>query len=248
MPDTQQGCGSDISVVIAEANQLNCQLVESAFRARRNHVSVVASAVGSRETLDVIKERRPDVAIISAQMETGPLDGYYILRELHSLQTKTRLILLLGSRERELVIDAFRCGARGVVFRDEPLETLAKCIHAVHRGQVWANSLHLGYLLDVLSQMPMRLHDSQGMELLSKREAEVARLVAEGLTNRGISVQLGLSEHTVRNYLFRIFDKLGVSTRVELVLYCFQEQQSRSAAAARDASAAKLGTSGAPAS
>lgn len=247
MRDTRQEC-ADISVVIAEANQLNCQLVESAFRSRRNHVAIVASAVGSRETLDVIKARAPDVAIISAQMETGPLDGYHILRELHSSQTKTRLILLLGSRERELVIDAFRGGARGVVFRDEPLDTLAKCIRAVHRGQVWASSLHLGYLLDVLSQMPMRLHDSQGMELLSKREAEVTRLVAEGLTNRGISAQLRLSEHTVRNYLFRIFDKLGVSTRVELVLYCFQEQQSRPAAPARDGPAAKSGANGASAS
>lgn len=245
MRDIQQEPGVEISVVIAEANQLNCQLVESAFRARRNHVAIVASAVGSRETLDVIKARAPDVAIVSAQMETGPLDGYYILRELRSLQTKTRLILLLGSRERELIIDAFRCGAHGVIFRDEPLETLAKCIHAVYRGQVWANSLHLGYLLDVLSQMPVRLHDSQGMELLSKREAEVSHLVAEGLTNRGISAQLGLSEHTVRNYLFRIFDKLGVSTRVELVLYCFQEQQTRSSPDPRDVSAARNASNGA---
>ncbi len=247
MNELQQSSLDGISVVVAEANQLNCQLVESAFRSRRNHVAIVASAVGSRETLEVIKERAPDVAIISAQMESGPLDGYYILRELHSQQTKTRLILLLGSRERELVIDAFRCGARGVVFRDEPLETLAKCIHAVHRGQIWANSLHLGYLLDVLSQMPMRLHDSQGMELLSKRESEVARLVAEGLTNRGVSVQLGLSEHTVRNYLFRIFDKLGVSTRVELVLYCFQEQQTRSSRAGPGPPAPKNGSNGTPA-
>jgi len=236
--------GSIVSVVIAESNQLNCQLVESVFRSRRNRVAIVGSAVGSRETLEIIKEQAPDVAIISAQMESGPLDGYYILRELHTLQTKTRLVLLLGSRDRELVIDAFRCGAHGVVFRDEPLETLAKCIHAVHRGQVWANSLHLGYLLDVLSQMPMRLHDAQGMELLSKREGEVARLVAEGLTNRGISVQLGLSEHTVRNYLFKIFDKLGVSTRVELVLYCFQEQQSRASNPPPASPAAKNGTNG----
>ena len=239
MASAEQAC---ISVVVAEANQLNCQLIENAFRSRRNHICVIACAVGSQEALAVIGEQQPDVAIISAQMETGPLDGCRLLRELHAAGTKTRLILLLGSRERELVIDAFRCGARGVVFRDEPLETLAKCIHAVHRGQVWANSLQLGYLLDVLSQMPIRLHDSQGIELLSKREAEVVRLVAEGMTNRGISVQLGLSEHTVRNYLFRIFDKLGVSTRVELVLYCFQEQQ------ARAASAKKSVANGAPAS
>jgi DNA-binding CsgD family transcriptional regulator len=67
----------------------------------------------------------------------------------------------------------------------------------------------------------VRLHvvNAQGVELLSKREEEVVGLVANGLINREIAEQLGISEHTVKNYLFRIFDKLGVSTRVELVLY-----------------------------
>jgi DNA-binding NarL/FixJ family response regulator len=71
----------------------------------------------------------------------------------------------------------------------------------------------------------MRLQDARGIYLLSKREEDVVRLVAQGLMNREISVQLGLSEHTVRNYLFRVFDKLGISTRVELVLYYLQERQ-----------------------
>jgi DNA-binding NarL/FixJ family response regulator len=244
MHDVQQSWSSVVTVVIGEASQLNCELVASAFRPKRAHVSVVASAIGALQTLAVLKEHEPDVAIISAQLETGPLDGYHLLRELHALQSKTRAILLLDSRERDLVIDAFKCGARGVVFRDEPLETLAKCIHAVHRGQVWANSQHLGYLLDVLSQMPVRLHDAHGVELLSKREGEVVRLVSEGLTNRGISVQLGLSEHTVRNYLFRIFDKLGVSTRVELVLYCIQDKQNQSLNARMDERTEKNGNNG----
>jgi DNA-binding NarL/FixJ family response regulator len=141
------------------------------------------------------------------------------------LNAKTRAVMLLPSRERDLVIDAFRCGAHGVIFRDEPLETLSKCIHAVHQGQVWANSEHLGYLLDALGHAkPLHLQDARGLNLLSKREENVVRLVSEGLTNRQISSDLGLSEHTVRNYLFRIFDKLGVSTRVELVLYCLQDR------------------------
>jgi len=76
--------------------------------------------------------------------------------------------------------------------------------------------------------MPMRLQDARGMNLLSKREESVVRQVAEGMTNREISAHLKLSEHTVRNYLFRIFDKLGVSTRVELVLYCLQERHNGS--------------------
>jgi len=215
-----------IRVLLAEANYLNCQLVERALRSRRIGVSVIACAVGSDDALASIKEHEPEVAVISAQLQEGPLEGYRVLREIRSLQSRTRAIMLLSSREREFVIDAFRCGAHGVLFRDEPLEILAKCIHAVHRGQVWANSLHLTYVLDALRQaMPLRLRDARGIQLLSKRELEVARLVAEGLTNRAIAIELRLSEHTIRNYLFRIFDKLGVSTRVELVLYCLQERQ-----------------------
>jgi DNA-binding NarL/FixJ family response regulator len=134
--------------------------------------------------------------------------------------------MLLNSRDREAVVDAFRSGARGVIFRDEPLKTLSKCIHAVHRGQVWVNSQHLGYLLDALGQVTTsRLQQSHLKEHLSKREEDVVGLVAEGLSNKEVSEQLRLSEHTVRNYLFRVFEKLGVSTRVELVLYCLQERQ-----------------------
>jgi DNA-binding NarL/FixJ family response regulator len=233
MQKAQQSRNSVVTVLVAESNQLNCQLVESAFRPRRNRVSVVASAIGSQHALTLLNERKPDVAVISARLQEGPLEGYRVLSELRSLQTATRAIMLLESRERDLVVDAFRCGAHGVVFRDERLETLGKCIHAVHAGQVWASSEHLGYLLDALSHaMPLRLQNAQGSDLLSKRQEEVVRLVSEGLTNREVSAQLGLSEHTVRNYLFRVFDKLGVSTRVELVLYCLQRKQKSPSAAA----------------
>jgi len=229
MPGAQQSRSSAISVLIAESDHMNCQLVESAFRPKRTHVTIVASAVDSNRALALVKETKPDIAIISAKLQEGPLEGYRLLRALRSLQFKTRTIMLLDSREPDFVIDAFRCGAHGVVFRDEPLETLGKCIHAVHEGQVWANGLHLGYLVDALGQsMPMRLQDARGIERLSKREEDVVRLLAQGLTNKDISAKLGLSEHTVKNYLFKIYEKLGVSTRVELVLYFLQERQSRS--------------------
>jgi DNA-binding NarL/FixJ family response regulator len=228
--NAQQSRSSVVHVVIAEANHMNCELVESVFRSKRNGVAVIGFAVNSRDALSLLKERQPDVAVISSHLQEGPLEGYRLLREMRALQSRTRAILLLESREREYVIDAFRCGARGVIFRDEPLETLGKCIHAVHQGQVWANSEQLRYVLDALGQtMPVHLRDARGIELLSKREEEVVRLVAEGMTNREVSERLALSEHTIRNYLFRIFDKLGVSSRVELVLYWLGERQKRSA-------------------
>jgi DNA-binding NarL/FixJ family response regulator len=228
MPKALESQTNVVNVIVAEASEMYCQLVESAFRPRRFRVSVVASAVEAVRAVNLLKEREPDVAIISDQLHEGPSAGFAVLRELRALQTKTRAVMLLSSRERAPIIDAFRSGAHGVIFRDEPFETLSKCIHAVHQGQVWANSKHLGYLLEALAQVkPLRLQDARGANLLSQREEKVVRLVAEGLTNRQISAELGLSEHTVRNYLFKIFDKLGVSTRVELVLYCLQEKTPR---------------------
>jgi DNA-binding NarL/FixJ family response regulator len=224
MQDAQQS-QSSVHVVVAEASFQHCQMVESIFRPKRTGITVVACTADSRDALARLKEHAPDVAVISARLRGGPLEGYQVLRELHLLHSKTRVVMLLDSRERDLIVDAFRCGAHGVVFRDEPIATLGKCIHVVHRGQVWASSENLGYLLEAFGKaMPLRFQSSNGAKLLTKRESDVARLVAEGLTNRAISKQLGLSEHTVRNYLLRVFDKLGVSTRVELVLYCIQDQ------------------------
>jgi DNA-binding NarL/FixJ family response regulator len=112
MSSTQQSRSSVVKVIIAEANQMNCQLVESAFRPRRRRVAVVASAVSSVQALNLLKERTPDVVIVSAQLQDGALEGYRVVRELRSLHSKTRAIMLLDSRDRDLVIDAFRCGAR----------------------------------------------------------------------------------------------------------------------------------------
>src|ERR1700735_2110081 len=171
MQNALESCSSSssVSVLVAEANEMSCQLVETALRPRRYRVSVVASAIDSSEAVSLLKERAPDVAVISSHLREGPLEGFRVLRELRALQSRTRAVMLLASRERDLVIDAFRCGAHGVIFRDEPLETLSKCIHAVHQGQVWANSEHLGYLLDALGHAkPLHLQDARGLNLLSK--------------------------------------------------------------------------------
>jgi DNA-binding NarL/FixJ family response regulator len=111
---------------------------------------------------------------------------------------------------------------------------LARCIESVHVGQIWASSQELHYLLDeVRRAKPLGIVDAKGKTLLSVRENQVVRLVAEGFSNREISQQLSLSEHTVKNYLFHIFEKLGVSTRVELVLYAMARRDEASAAAQR---------------
>jgi DNA-binding NarL/FixJ family response regulator len=96
----------------------------------------------------------------------------------------------------------------------------------VHKGQIWANSHQLHLLLDTLTNAgPARVPGARGVGLLTNREAQVMQLITEGMTNREISLLLGITEHTVSNYLFRIFNKLGVSTRLELALYALKQPQ-----------------------
>ena len=134
--------------------------------------------------------------------------------------------MLINANEDDLVLRAFRAGARGVFCRGTPLKALSKCIRKVHEGQVWASSDQLRLLLEFIANLePRMIPKKGGMTLLSPREQEVACLVAEGMTNQDIANQLKLREHTIRNYLYHIFEKLGLSSRVELTLYALSQPE-----------------------
>jgi DNA-binding NarL/FixJ family response regulator len=211
-----------IRVLSADSTRMNSQLLGAALE--RDHRFEVLEPVSEvREIISTAFKERPTVAVISAELEDNPRKGFEAARELHTARPEIRIIMLLDTSERGQVVEAFRSGARGVFCRSESLKSLAKCILCVSQGQIWASSKELRYLLEALGEsLPMRAIDTGDAALLSRREQEVVRCVAEGLSNREIAQRLGLTEHTVKNYLFRIFDKLGVSKRVEVVLYAYR--------------------------
>ncbi|MBA3916547.1 MAG: response regulator transcription factor [Acidobacteriales bacterium] len=210
-----------IRVIAADNTRMNSQLLASALERDKRFQAIEVGADNSSLAAAILKEQ-PEVIVISAQLDDNPKKGFDVAREVHAARPDINIVMLLDSSERSAVVESFRAGARGVFCRSEPLKALAKCILCVHQGQIWANSKELRYLLEALSEaLPLHVVDARGAVLLSKREQEVVRCVAEGLSNREIAQRLGLTEHTVKNYLFRIFDKLGVSKRVEVVLYAY---------------------------
>ncbi len=219
-----------IRVAVADATRMNCELTVGALKRCNNRFDVQALTSNSSDALRELQDSRPDVAIISARLEDGPLTGFKILHQLRASESKTPTVMLLDSTERDLVVDAFRGGARGVFCRGYAFNTLPKCIRSVHQGQVWVSNLELEFLLElVITLRPLKIQQTGGMALLTPRERDVARLVAEGMRNQEIALNLNISEHTVRNYLLKIFDKLGISSRVELVLYAFSGVEGASA-------------------
>jgi DNA-binding NarL/FixJ family response regulator len=215
-----------IRVLAADKTRMNTQLLGNAL-GRENGFLVIAAEPTEGAILAAIAKEKPDVVLLSVILEDDPALGLRVARQLRALHPETHIIMLLDASERNSVVEAFRAGARGVFSRTESLHTLAKCIHCAHSGQVWANSREQEYLLEAVSEaISMRSLDNSGLPSLSKREQDVVLCVADGLSNREIAHRLNLTEHTVKNYLFRVFDKLGVSSRVEVVLYVFKLMQS----------------------
>jgi DNA-binding NarL/FixJ family response regulator len=153
------------------------------------------------------------------------------LRRFHLSHPEIPKVLLVETCDPELVVGAFRSGARGIFsIADSNLHLLCKCLLRVAAGQIWANTEQLNYVMDLVSEVPsLRVLNSRGGSLLTPREEQVVALVAEGLGNRQIAAELNLSQHTIKKYLFRIFEKLGVSSRVELVLYAVNNGDPRQA-------------------
>ncbi len=191
-------------------------------RSRYRH-TIVGYATDSAGVRAGFSKNLVDVAVISAHLRDGVSAGFSVAREIRSSFPTTNVVMLTDAIQGSVVVEAFRSGVKGIFSREEPFEALCKCIHAVSQGQVWANSKELHFVINALARTSsVDKVNGQGSKmptLLTKREAGIVRLVAEGLTNRDISQQLNLSEHTVRNYLFRIFNKVGISSRLELALY-----------------------------
>ena len=213
-----------ISVVVSDGNYMNSELLARAL-SRVKTLTVLKRAVNFSDTLEAIVDLRPDVAVLSTHLADGPYKGWEILRRTRELSVGTRCIVLMDQGEQEAVIDVFRAGARGIFRRSTPMHLLAKCISAVHSGQIWASNADLQLVLGALERaMPFRYVNSRGEALLTSREQELVPLVAHGLTNKEISARLCVSEHTIKNHLFRIYEKLGISSRVELILYAVSER------------------------
>lgn len=222
MPNAENR-GPVVNVFLADGSTMGCELMAAALVRSRYRFAVTGYSTDLARFRAVIDQATADVdvALISASLKDGPVAGFQLTRELRDSCPQARIIALLDSSERSLVVEAFRAGASGILSREQPFDVVCKCIHAVYQGQVWASSKEVQYALDALTQNEALSIQkaSKTRTVLTKREEGVVRLVSEGFTNRDISQQLNLSENTVRNYLFRIFNKVGASNRLELALY-----------------------------
>jgi DNA-binding NarL/FixJ family response regulator len=224
-----------ITVLVVDSNQTQSQLLSSALR-RQGSLKVNLCAADLAECLSVLEAEGADVILIADGVNHDRQQLYELVRGIHAVHPQAGIVLLLDSYDRELVINALRAGARGLFcLASLPFKLLCRCIASVHQGQFWTNTEQMRFVVDALSAGPTaHLVNSRGKVVLTAREEQTVNLVSEGLNNREIAAELQVKEGTVKKSLLRIYDKLGVSNRVELVLYALSHREERAAEAAEE--------------
>lgn len=185
--------------------------------------SVVGEACDGKEAIEVARRLKPDILVLDLAMPR--IAGMEVLRELTTVDNSIRVIVLTGTIDKQQLVDSLRLGARGIVLKDSAADDLVHAIHTVHNGQYWIGQRGVGDLVGALQQA---LTDKPAKTSfgLTSRELQIVRAVAEGDTNKGIGQRFSIAEDTVKSHLSHIFDKLGVSSRLELGLFAINHHLS----------------------
>jgi DNA-binding NarL/FixJ family response regulator len=185
---------------------------------------VVAEARDGKEVLEVLEEHQPDILLLDLKMPG--LDGLTALQKLQNSRTKTKVIVLTASEDKNQFVQAMKFGTCGIVLKQTATELLIKSIRKVHSGEIWLDSHTTAAVMRQFSSpmesVPLGSRD-RDRSPLSQREREIVVLVAQGFKNKEMAEKMFISEQTVKNHLHNIFDKLGVSDRLELALYAIHK-------------------------
>jgi two-component system, NarL family, nitrate/nitrite response regulator NarL len=184
-------------------------------------VQIVGEASNGVECVKMLGKFKPDILLLDLRMPEK--DGLGVLEEVNFDSLPTRVIVLTAAEDDRDVVRAMRLGARGVVLKQSASDLLLKSIRKVSDGEIWLDNRMTAEVIDAFKKSS---ESGQRREkpLLSDREKEIVQLVAQGFRNREIGEKLFISEQTVKNHLHNIFDKLGVSDRLELALYAIHHR------------------------
>lgn len=205
------------SVLVADSSRIHTQLL-SEILGRDFDLQVIHWDFDQTRIASTAADHAANVLVLSSVLNGGCEESLAIVKEMRETTPGTRIVVLLDSLHEQTVLDFLRSGARGIFPREGSLDMLRKCIHTVNRGEIWLDNQRLSLLVESLASAPaLPSIKAKGIETLTRREHEVLEWMVQGLSNREISDRMQISPHTVKNYILRIFDKMGVSSRAELL-------------------------------
>jgi DNA-binding NarL/FixJ family response regulator len=202
-----------IRLVLVDDHPLIIRGLQALF-ALEPDFEVVATCLTSAEGLAAVRSHQPDIVLLDIRMPD--IDGFGMLRAMNSDPASPRIVLLTAEIDDQATLEALRLGVQGIVLKDMPSQSLLQCLRKVYSGEHWVEHRSVGRALATFVQREAALREIS--RVLTAREIEVMRMLAGGLRSAGIASKLHVSEGTVKTHLHRIYEKLGVDGRVQLIL------------------------------
>jgi DNA-binding NarL/FixJ family response regulator len=189
-------------------------------------IEIVGEASDGNEVVQVIQQTKPDIVLLDLRMPN--MDGLAALQALQHIDQKCKIIVLTASEDKNEFVQAMKLGCAGIVLKQTAPELIVKSIRKVFGGEIWLDSHTTAAVMRQFAAPGDMMNGGVGTKgrersPLSQREREIVGLVAQGYKNREMAEKMFISEQTVKNHLHNIFDKLGVSDRLELALYAIHK-------------------------
>lgn len=203
-----------ITLVLADDHPIVLDALQSLFSLQPDF-QVVGRCLNGEDAMEQLTRHRPDILVLDLRMPNG--DGLEVLRDMARLNLDTRVVVLTAAVSDDDVLEAIRLGIRGLVLKESAPKTLVECVRRVHAGGQYIEPRFLTRALDAAQQRDTGRREVES--LLTPRERQILRMVADGLRNKEIAGQLDISEGTVKIHLHNIYEKVNLDSRVELALY-----------------------------
>jgi DNA-binding NarL/FixJ family response regulator len=216
-PDDGKGT---IRVIVADSQAIFRAGLRKIF-ALEDDIRVVGQAETIAQTITAIQKFSADILIFKAALTTSPADA---VSDLLRQNVKCRVVAVLQEPDQELTLEMFRRGAHGIVSREVEPEMLVDCLRKVAAGEPWLEPRAIAWVLDAFRNQGLRPTGSRPKVQLTPKESLIVSCVTQGMKNKEIALRVGTTEQVVKNYLRKVYDKLGVADRLELALYCLNHR------------------------
>lgn len=208
-----------VRVILADSQAIFRAGLRKIF-ALEDDIRVVGQAETLAQTLAAVQKFTADILIFESALAPNPADAVSDLLR----NTKCRLVVVLQEPDQELTLELFRRGAHSIISREVEPEMLVECLHKVAAGEPWLESRAIAWVLDAYRTQGLRPTGSRPKVQLTPKESLIVSCVTQGMKNKEIALRVGTTEQVVKNYLRKVYDKLGVADRLELALYCLNHR------------------------
>jgi len=210
------GKGQFVRVIVADTQAIFRAGLRKIF-ALEDDIRVVGQAETLTQTQSAITKFSADILIFEAALTPNPVDAVV---ELMRQNTQLRVVVVTPGADEELTLELFRRGVHGIVSREVEPELLVDCLRKVTAGENWLDSQGVRWVLEAYRNQSSRPSGARPKVQLTPKETLIVSCVTQGMKNKEIALRVGTTDQVVKNYLRKVYDKLGVADRLELALYC----------------------------